>query len=932
MVRINRSGGAICAAIVVVFLLAAGGRVIAAEFSICWDGGAPGDNWTDADNWDTPTAGGPRNVGILEFLVTIGCLTPSHPAGAYDPVHFNVTTPVEITDLLLRNDSRLVLDPGTDLTVLRNADLAGIIDAQGGNFTACGTSAAFTGDRARVYASDGSTITICAPAYSSMGIWRSWDANGYPPDGDQSGTWSPSLMRVTGGGALLDLSSVGVIDAGFSSGGNDHTFQQISALDGGVIDLRGVQAITAPDSGRDRIDFVMSGPGSDINLAGLQEITSAYHGYYYEYGTTRIENSGGEVLDLDSLASVDQVDVVSSGSIINCPSLTTIADSTFTCSDGSEFHDGSGPATYSSLDIWRSWDANGYPPDGDQSGTWYPDLMKSAGVGSLLDLSSVTSIDAGFSSAGNDHSYQQIAALDGGVIDLSGVQTITAPESNRDEIRFIASGAGSTLDMSALATITNAGNGGYRFTARNAGSVLNMSSLAMITTLDGGSVFVDIADGGHVQMGNVNNTVVTTTIDLNKDWVLGDAGSVLSVGSLRADSPVAIMLHSPTDRLEASGSLLLGSNITIKAPKGGTVSVGGDFRYTHTNTANLSLGLAHVECVGDWQWLEVGGTDFDLQWQFLPDDNFGYRQLVIGRPGHVTVVQLVDLFDNHQAGKPDALYLFGGLRCTGSGKPCLSNTDCPAQSTCDEVDNGEGGLEGLRILGGSTLVIGDLNVFALLDVDKHGVTDGVMERTRLHDLFEPGETRIRFNHNGNDGYIIRPGIMPPIGGIDARQPSNQDGSNPADWMSTELVFFGNPSELDPADFVIEATCGTAPTITGLNAGIDKVRLELDGLVPSDGCAGGKGAWMKITHAPSGSKTCVGYLPADVSGDRTSAPVDILDLIDHLNGVRVPALGIWQCDIDRSNLCAPADILSEIDLLNGAGAFDPWLGRTLPECP
>jgi len=71
------------------------------------------------------------------------------------------------------------------------------------------------------------------------------------------------------------------------------------------------------------------------------------------------------------------------------------------------------------------------------------------------------------------------------------------------------------------------------------------------------------------------------------------------------------------------------------------------------------------------------------------------------------------------------------------------------------------------------------------------------------------------------------------------------------------------------------------------------------------------------------------LPADVSGDGTSAPSDILWLIDCLNGVGT--CEILQCDADRSALCGPPDILRVIDLLNGAGEFDPWLNKTLPAC-
>ncbi len=91
-------------------------------------------------------------------------------------------------------------------------------------------------------------------------------------------------------------------------------------------------------------------------------------------------------------------------------------------------------------------------------------------------------------------------------------------------------------------------------------------------------------------------------------------------------------------------------------------------------------------------------------------------------------------------------------------------------------------------------------------------------------------------------------------------------------------------------------------------------------------------WTCFLHKASNTRACLGYLPADANGDRTSAPVDILEIIDNLNGVRNPPLGIHQCDTDRSNLCAPADILSEIDLLNGANGWPVFNGSTLEVCP
>jgi hypothetical protein len=91
-------------------------------------------------------------------------------------------------------------------------------------------------------------------------------------------------------------------------------------------------------------------------------------------------------------------------------------------------------------------------------------------------------------------------------------------------------------------------------------------------------------------------------------------------------------------------------------------------------------------------------------------------------------------------------------------------------------------------------------------------------------------------------------------------------------------------------------------------------------------------WSCVLHNASNTRRCIGGLPADANGDRTAAPVDILDIIDNLNGVTNPPLAIYQCDIDRSALCAPADILMEIDLLNGASGYPPANGTTLPACP
>lgn len=166
--------------------------------------------------------------------------------------------------------------------------------------------------------------------------------------------------------------------------------------------------------------------------------------------------------------------------------------------------------------------------------------------------------------------------------------------------------------------------------------------------------------------------------------------------------------------------------------------------------------------------------------------------------------------------------------------------------------------------------------------------------------------------------------VPPDGAIDARQPSNIDGSNPTGWMFVDLTFSGVAVEMTADDLTLtqQGSNQAPPTILGLAPLTDfSVRAVLSGAV-------NVGAWTTITHNESGSHMRIGYLPGDVNADRTSSPVDILALIDAINGVGTP-LPLWSTDIDRSGAVNPADILREIDLLNGADAFAVFNGMSLP---
>lgn len=174
-------------------------------------------------------------------------------------------------------------------------------------------------------------------------------------------------------------------------------------------------------------------------------------------------------------------------------------------------------------------------------------------------------------------------------------------------------------------------------------------------------------------------------------------------------------------------------------------------------------------------------------------------------------------------------------------------------------------------------------------------------------------------------------LSPPSGAVDARQPFppgkphirqgiqtiTANGPAGAPIVCWSLCESGYPETSNTIGNIVESPDGTY-TITLIRP------------ITS-------GAATTLKYTPTNGTPSMGvYIahPGNVNSDSTTAPSDIIDLVDHLNGVRNPPLAIWQCDIDRSGLCAPADILGEIDLLNGVNEFQVWNGTPKPTtlCP
>ena len=184
--------------------------------------------------------------------------------------------------------------------------------------------------------------------------------------------------------------------------------------------------------------------------------------------------------------------------------------------------------------------------------------------------------------------------------------------------------------------------------------------------------------------------------------------------------------------------------------------------------------------------------------------------------------------------------------------------------------------------------------------------------------------------------------QPPSGTVDARQPHPMNNPNLRQGIGAPGTagVLAEPIhiQLSPAVAGAEdcfSLCETVGDPLGPN-GISSVVYHGSGVYQITlNRAIAMAAVTTIEYTGNGSFIQYTSHPANTNSDTAAGPVDIIHLIDHLNGIRVPPLTAYQCDFNRSNVCSPADIITLIDLLNGAGPFTVWNGTARPSnstCP
>ncbi len=449
---------------------------LAVDKAVTWTGGGDGLSWSDPANWDGGEV--PANDAVDTYQVTV-------PAGV--TLDFDLPGSSNISTLDLAVGSTIRTEAGASMTVLDAANIAGLINADAGSFTAVGVGATLSGDQNRLTANNGAGITIGGTSFSSTGLLG-----------------NASLLLADGTGTSIGLASVTTLDAAFNRPGagaqDTHT---VTARNGGAIDLSGVENINAPLGFADNLVFTIPDSTSQIDLSSLRNATGTG-------GRTRF--------------------ILSNGASLSLPVLETLSNTQFDVSSGAQVTAAGPQQTAYTARL-----------------PFFTDIMQANGAGSLLDLSSIVSIDVSFDDDNRATRRNGIAASNGGVIDLSGLQTVTPPVLSEDFLDFKILDSASQIILPLLATINGSNSGRTMFILSNGASL----SLPALQTAE--DVYFDLSGGAQLTAGtqpvvysSIGSPFVTTLVAVSGASSLLDFSAATSINAGFNDATTVVSTHTIT--------------------------------------------------------------------------------------------------------------------------------------------------------------------------------------------------------------------------------------------------------------------------------------------------------------------------------------------------------------------------------------------------
>ena len=411
-----------------------------------WTGAGDGTSYSDATNWDIGVV--PVNGGGSTFAVVIG-------DGA--AVTFDVGgAGNQVAEFELAQTATLTIDFSRELSVADRAVVAGRVVTDNGTFI---SQAPTNADNSRLnVVTGGGFVQLADTTYANnRGV-------------------NETIFSAEGSGSVLDLSSLTSITYG-NNGGQRQKI--VSASASGSVDLSGVEVIDVVPNENDLLDFRIDSGGT-VDLSSLRSINSTNgngtnrvrfevgEAQNYSLGALESANFTQFALQTEATLTANSLTALEGGAVelgnmatLNATSLTNVRNTQLTIVPDRTYNIGQ----LSEIDNARISVSGGVTFDSVTDTSYVNDrnasetIFSSEGSGSILDLSSLTSITYG---NGGGQRQKIVSASANGSVDLSGVEVIDVVPGENDLFDFRID-SGGMIDLSSLRSInpTN-GNGANR--------------------------------------------------------------------------------------------------------------------------------------------------------------------------------------------------------------------------------------------------------------------------------------------------------------------------------------------------------------------------------------------------------------------------------------------------------------------------------------
>jgi len=502
----------------------------------------------------------------------------------------------------------------------------------GGSLTVTDGATVLDGDLASL---NGVAVTLDGTGTIQTSQWQSLTNGSLTINGgDYSSTTSPpfaSLSNIDGSNISVGEGSLALpAVTSMSINPNDYGPTTFQVGNDGILNLPGLTAISSGNP----VTITASGQGSEIDLPDLSSIVlNSYDG---DLSVT----DGGTVLD-GNLTSLNGVRVTLDGTgPIQTSQWETLTNGSLTI-EGGDYSSTTSPPFANLADI----DGSSVSVEDGGSLTLpavitytnpnsyaFSSPLQASGAGSTLSLPGLTSLSV----SGFDTDVA-IQALQGGQTLLPSLVQITVNSaySGSPGVLVDSDGSGSLIDLSSL-TIFSGGAAGGGLTITDGGTVLdpNLASLSNVNLTTASTASFTLASNQtYAASSGAGISVTTGTLVDQGALSVTDTATLTLNGSLEVDGEGALAID-PTATLNLSGGLVGDTeNVADFTPMGTVVFDGG-------------------AGAGSPQYLEAMSNDMGAtQGGFINNSAFGTISLT-----NNTYVQLVDQAHNSSGTGPEAVY------------------------------------------------------------------------------------------------------------------------------------------------------------------------------------------------------------------------------------------------------------------------------------